>query len=105
MLTVVTAFIHHYLCCHCVYLFLFIVHLCIVMIHRASGVKVHYMKHPFKVTAGLSMTENGLRVVVRTTNDPKRLRIIERRIVLHTTYYKPDRNSLQRQRNPIKLSG
>ncbi len=47
------------------------------MIHRASGVKVHYMKHPFKVTAGLSMTENGLRVVVRTTNDPKRLRIIE----------------------------
>ena len=24
---------------------------------------MHYMKHPFKVTAGLSMTENGLRVV------------------------------------------
>lgn len=29
----------------------------------ALGVKVHYLQHPFKATAGLPMTGNGLRVV------------------------------------------
>ena len=29
----------------------------------ALGVKVHYLPHPFKATAGLQMTRNGLRVV------------------------------------------